>query len=79
MKAGFEYSTPCETFAEGEVEDYTVNIVTANNLSAIQMKNTFNGANIRLAVSPNPANDIIPAASGVIRGYRYLTAPAELP
>jgi hypothetical protein len=47
------YSTPCEIFQNGEVEDYTINLGPAKS------SNVALDENIQLSVMPNPANDLI--------------------
>jgi len=63
MKAGSLYSTPCEMLADGEVEDYTVNILPST--SSIANANVAgNNDRITLAVSPNPASHILHIQAG---------------
>lgn len=67
MRVSMKYnaaSTPCETFADGEVEDYTVNI-TASSSSNTIFSDAVNGDPMRtqkvfeVAAYPNPANSFI--------------------
>lgn len=67
MRVSMKYNaapTSCETFADGEVEDYTVNI-TASSSSNTIFSNTVSGDPMRdqkvfeVAAYPNPANNFI--------------------
>jgi hypothetical protein len=59
MKAGTIYSAPCETFAEGEVEDYTVNIISNEAFAFAENKTNFSTGKVSLLVSPNPSANIV--------------------
>jgi hypothetical protein len=56
MKYG-GYPTSCETFASGEVEDYTVNIQSSGGLSG-EGENLRNNNLQWLDISPNPFEDV---------------------
>ncbi|WP_299105857.1 GEVED domain-containing protein [uncultured Tenacibaculum sp.] len=69
MRVSMKYNsaqTACETFADGEVEDYTVNIV-ASASSIFNASGTSSGAtevlgterNLGLTTFPNPASDFV--------------------
>ncbi|WP_275315114.1 GEVED domain-containing protein [Tenacibaculum bernardetii] len=59
MRVSMKYNaaqTACETFADGEVEDYTVNIVSsAREENPVSGERLGNDDNINLMVYPNPA------------------------
>jgi hypothetical protein len=56
MKNGGPAQTPCETFARGEVEDYTVNILPAR-IGFSDMN--VNESEFELSVYPNPAINLL--------------------
>ena len=58
MKRNF-YSHPCDTFAAGEVEDYTINILPQQpGFDAATLETTKNIAN-QVTISPNPARNFL--------------------
>ena len=76
MRVTMKYNstaTPCETFAYGEVEDYTVNVTSAS-FSAFSAENNSNAeilgneASTDIVLYPNPANSFINV--NVVNGTR---------
>ena len=61
MQYNAQRNDPCGSFAEGEVEDYTVNIVAAAPVASAAIADGVNKNTI--TVSPNPAEDIITVES----------------
>ncbi len=63
MRVSMKYNaaqTACETFADGEVEDYTVNIVSsAREDNPISGDRLGNESSLNLMAYPNPAKDFI--------------------
>lgn len=61
LKKGSPEQTPCETFAKGEVEDYTVNIINYSliNSSIAVNASSVNDYNNKLFIAPNPANNLV--------------------
>jgi hypothetical protein len=61
------YSTPCETFTYGEVEDYTINISTIGKTNALakveaseSLENSFIDFNTNdITAYPNPVSDVV--------------------
>ncbi|MEO1259009.1 MAG: GEVED domain-containing protein [Bacteroidota bacterium] len=63
------YPDPCELFAEGEVEDYSVNVLSTFNLAgnssddthlqSIEPSSVVEPEGSWLELSPNPANDVV--------------------
>src|SRR5690606_35870153 len=50
------YGSPCETFANGEVEDYSIEITSLNGLPSSE--NEFTEINMNdLKIYPNPVNE----------------------
>lgn len=60
MKAGANhYSTPCEMLTDGEVEDYTVNIIASQPFTAAGKVIAMNPYRNGLTLSPNPAANFV--------------------
>ena len=63
MRVSMKYNaaqTACETFADGEVEDYTVNIVSSTREdNIVSGERLGNDNNINLMVYPNPATNFV--------------------
>jgi chitodextrinase len=63
MRVSMKYNaaqTACETFADGEVEDYTVNIVSsARQDNPISADRLGNESSLNLIAYPNPAADFV--------------------
>jgi len=76
MRVTMKYNaapTACETFSYGEVEDYTVNVVS-NTFSSFSNESSFaeeigNEENTQVIIWPNPASDFINV--GVNNGTRF--------
>ncbi|WP_442264811.1 GEVED domain-containing protein [Tenacibaculum sp. ZS6-P6] len=69
MRVSMKYNaaqTPCETFADGEVEDYTINIVANGTTTRIDgnivVKELGNESPLVLKAYPNPASDFVQIA-----------------
>ena len=61
MRVSMKYGglpTSCETFARGEVEDYTVNLVSSSGLLSENAKNTIQEIN-EFEMKPNPVNEVL--------------------
>lgn len=64
MRVSMKYNaaqTPCETFADGEVEDYSIRIVSSGSVrtDSGSVRELGNEKSLTLAVYPNPANDYV--------------------
>lgn len=57
MKKGTPAQTPCEIFARGEVEDYTVNILPSKMETEVVMNNA--AVKPEIIVYPNPASNML--------------------
>ncbi|MDO6599031.1 GEVED domain-containing protein [Tenacibaculum sp. 1_MG-2023] len=81
MRVSMKYNsaqTACETFADGEVEDYTVNIISSSSSSTYYT--TFsdpkgdplgNEASLKLTAYPNPATNYIQVKYGRNKDLTY--------
>lgn len=68
MKAGTQYSTPCEALPDGEVEDYTVNILPASFAIAANAMSDKSA----ITVSPNPAKDFLIVHSSMFKRKSFV-------
>ncbi|CAL2103795.1 conserved protein of unknown function precursor containing a type A C-terminal secretion signal. Probable M43 family metalloprotease [Tenacibaculum sp. 190130A14a] len=68
MRVSMKYNaaqTACETFDDGEVEDYTVNIVSsARQPNPVSAERLGNEASLDLVAFPNPASDFVQVKIG---------------